>query len=120
MSQDKSLRSKSGLVGHRNVLNRAERLKKLEEDGKWKDSESVYGLPKVRVAKMARRAKAVKKEVAAVPGAEGVAAAPAAEAGKAGPAAAGAKGAPAAAGKAGPPTAGKAPAAKAPAAGAKK
>ena len=121
MSMDRSLKSASALVRHRNVLTRAERLAQLTEEEKWNESKSVYGLPKVGHRKMevgkAVKEEGVEGEVAAVagtavPGAKG--AAPAA--GKAGAAAApGAKGAaPAPAAK------GAAPAAKAAAPAAKK
>ena len=120
MSLDRSLKSASALVRHRNVLTRAERLAQLTEEEKWNDSKSVYGLPKVGHRKMevgkAVKEEGVEGEVAAVagvavPGAKG--AAP--TAGKAGAApAAGAKGAPAPAAK------GAAPAAKAAAPAAKK
>ena len=117
MSLHKSLRSASTLKRARNVLTRAERIKILGDDGRWDESKSVFGLPKVRQFVMKRRhAKAAKKEeAAAVPGAEGAAAAaegaaPAAEG------AAPAKGAAAARGAAAP-AKGAAPAK--PAAGAK-
>lgn len=47
MSMDPSLKSATGLVRHRNVLSRAERLAKLAEQGKWDETRSVFGLPKV-------------------------------------------------------------------------
>ena len=105
MSLDRSLKSASSLVRHRNVLKRDERLDRLADQEKWDDSKPVLGLPKVANRKMAI-VKAVKEEAA-----EGAAA----PAGGAAPAAApaGAKGA--AGAKAGAP-AGKA---AAPAAGAK-
>src|SRR3984957_2049805 len=84
MSMDRSLKSASALVRHRNVLTRDERLGKLKEDEKWRDGQSVYGLPKVGHRKAAV-AKTVKKEAAA----DGTAPV----AGAAAPAAAGAKGA---------------------------
>jgi small basic protein (TIGR04137 family) len=111
MSLDRSLRSANSLVRHRNVLTRAERIDRLEDNAKWTDAKSVFGLPKVGNRKQAL-AKAEKTEAAAAPGAAG-AAAPAAgtaapaTAGSAKPAA-GAKGtAPAvpAGGKAGAPAA---------------
>jgi small basic protein (TIGR04137 family) len=126
MSMDRSLKSASALVRHRNVLTRAERLTQLTEEEKWNDSKSVYGLPKVGHRKM-EVGKAVKEEGvegevaavagAAVPGAKGApaakGAAPAAGAKGAAPAA-GKGGAPAAGGKGGAPAAkGAAPAAKA-------
>jgi small basic protein (TIGR04137 family) len=116
MSLDRSLKSASSLVRHRNVLTRAERLEKLQEEDKWNENKPVFGLPKVANRKMAV-AKPEKAEAAE--GAEGAAAAgtaPAAgAAGAAAPAAAGAgaKGAaPAAAPAAGKGAAGAAPAKK--------
>ena len=123
MSLDRSLKSASSLVRHRNVLTRPERLQKLAEEEKWNDSKSVFGLPKVAHRKLTVGGKGGKEEAAA--GAEG-AAAPAAGAAAgataAKPAAAGGATkapAPAAAAKA---AAGAKPAAgaAAPAAGAKK
>ena len=99
MTMDKSLVSRGRLARHRNVLSRAERIALLEEEEKWNEEKSVFGLPKVRNIKVKQR-KAAKAEAveAAVP-AEGAAAVPAegvaAEAGKAAP---GAKAAPAAKG----------------------
>jgi small basic protein (TIGR04137 family) len=88
MSLDRSLKSASALVRHRNVLTRGERLDKLKEAEKWDESKSPLGLPKVAHRKAAV-VKAVKEETA-----EGAAGATPA-AGGAAPAA-GAKGAPAA------------------------
>ena len=61
MSLDNSLRSASTLKRHRNVLTRAERLEQLQDKGKWDDSKSVYGLPKVGHRKVAVGKKTVKK-----------------------------------------------------------
>ncbi len=47
MSIDRSLRLKDALVRHRNVLTRAERIEKLQDEEKWDDGRSVLGLPKV-------------------------------------------------------------------------
>ncbi len=47
MSLDKSLKSKSTLARHRNVLNRAERIERLKELDKWTEDQSPFGLPKV-------------------------------------------------------------------------
>lgn len=52
MSIDKTLRLKDALSRHRNVLNRFERIQRLERLGKFKDDSSPYGLPKVRVLKV--------------------------------------------------------------------
>jgi small basic protein (TIGR04137 family) len=115
MSLDRSLKSASALVRHRNVLTRAERLVQLADEERWNDSKSVYGLPKVAHRKQAL-AKAVKEpgaEAAAVPGATPAAAGAAPAAGaKGAPAAAGAKPAAGAAKGAAPAAAKAAPAAK--------
>ena len=103
MSLDRSLKGKSTLERHRNVLRRSERIDTLEDNEKWNEGKnSVFGLVKVAHRKQAAAKKAPKAEVAA----DGTAAAAAPAAGaKAAPAAA----APAAGAKAA------APAAKAPA-----
>lgn len=75
MSIDKSLRRKNSLQRARNVLTRGERIKQMQNEDRWKDGRSPYGLPKTRVAKIVVK-KAKKKEEKA----EGeAAAAPAAE-----------------------------------------
>jgi small basic protein (TIGR04137 family) len=90
MSIDKSLKRKNQLVRQRSVLTRGERIKTMQEQEKWTDGRSPFGLPKVRVVKHV--VKKAKKEKAAEPGAAGEgeaaaagapAAAPAAGAGKA-------------------------------------
>jgi len=75
MSQHPSLRSADKDKAQRSVLKRYERVKILKEKDKWKDGESVYGLPKVKIVKFK-----VKKEkvVAAAEGAAPEGAAPAA------------------------------------------
>jgi small basic protein (TIGR04137 family) len=60
MSIDKSLISKSKLVRQRNVLTRPERIKHLMDEGLWDEKKSVYGLPKVKIMKIKKKAK-VKK-----------------------------------------------------------
>lgn len=85
MSIDKSLKRRRGGSSNRSVLTRAERIKKLQDQEKWTDGRSPFGLPKVRVQKIVL--KKAKKEKAAE-GTEGAAAAggeaakPAAEAAK--------------------------------------
>ena len=61
MSIDRSLKVKGALARHRNVLTRAERVEKLQEDERWTEGESLVGLPKVANRKVA----AGKKEKAA-------------------------------------------------------
>ena len=52
MSVDRSLKGSGGLTRHRNVLTRAERLAKLEDDGRWVEGEStILGMPKVTSVK---------------------------------------------------------------------
>ena len=80
MTIDKSLRVKAGAISNRNVLTRAERIAKLKEAERWRDGQSVLGLPKVRVLKLALKKK---QKAKAEEGAEGdKAAAPAAGAAK--------------------------------------
>ena len=84
MSMDTSLKSKSTLQRHRNVLSRAERIAVLKEIGLWSEGKAT-GLPKVahRKAAVGKKDKDDKK-VEGAPGAEGAAAAPAADAKAAG------------------------------------
>jgi len=59
----KSLKSKDAMKRQRSVLTRAERIAVLEDEGRWEEGESVFGLPKVRQFVMKRRhGKAAKKE----------------------------------------------------------
>ena len=73
MSLHRSLTLKGGAKGHRNVLSREERIAKLEDEGRWSEPESVYGLPKVRNIKQAAARKAAKKKAAQEEVAEGAA-----------------------------------------------
>ncbi len=68
MSRDRSLRSKSTLERHRNVLTRAERIEHLKEIGRWTEDSKAMGLPK-----MAHRKAAVgkKDKTAKTPESEG-------------------------------------------------
>lgn len=86
MSMNKTLKSKSSLERHRNVLSRAERIAKLKDDGQWADGRSPYGLPKIahRKPKVGKKVKEKKEETAA--GAGEAAAAPAVAAAAAKPA----------------------------------
>jgi len=92
MSIDKSLRRKNQLARARSVLTRGERIKTLQEQEKWTEGRTPFGLPKVRVQKHV--VKKAKKEKAAEPGAPGEAGA-AAAAGAPAPAAAAPAAAPA-------------------------
>ena len=78
MSVDKSLRRKNSLARARSVLTRGERIKVLKDEERWKEGRSPFGLPKVRVLKIAKKVKKAKEEEK-VEGAEGDAAAPAPE-----------------------------------------
>lgn len=48
MSIHNTLATKGTMKRHRNVLTREERLLRLEEEGRWDESMSILGLPKVR------------------------------------------------------------------------
>ena len=71
MSLHKSLVSKEGLKRHRNVLNRAERIKALQEDDKWDEERSVFGLSKVRHMKVRKKGKGKAKAAEAKAAEEG-------------------------------------------------
>ena len=73
MTMDKSLRTRRGLARSRSVLNRAERIARLQQSDRWKEGDSPFGLPKVRVLKLAMKKK--KKKAKEEEG-EGAAAAP--------------------------------------------
>ena len=62
MTIDKSLKIKAGSAKTRNVLTRPERLQKLIADDRWSEGDKVYGMPKVRVAKLAMKKKKKVKE----------------------------------------------------------
>lgn len=53
MSIDRSLKVKSALKRHRNVLSREERIKVLKTEERWQEGDKVVGLPKVAHRKMA-------------------------------------------------------------------
>ncbi len=63
MSLDKSLKGRSALVRHRNVLTRAERIERLQELGRWTEDSAPLGLPKVahRKTNVGKKDKAEKK-----------------------------------------------------------
>lgn len=77
MSLDRTLKVHGGLKGARSVLTRSERIAHLIEEGKFDpETDSPFGLPKLRV----RRSKAgSKSKQAPAEGAEGVEGAEAAE-----------------------------------------
>ena len=105
MTMDKSLRVRAGMTRARSVLTRNERIQKLKDAERWKDGDTPFGLPKVRVYKleMKKKKKKAKEDEegadAAAPAAGGKAAAGKAPAGKAPAAKAPAAKAPAAKGK---------------------
>ena len=96
MSVDRSLKIRSALSRHRNVLTRAERILKLKDEERWAEEESVFGLPKVanRKSHAAKKEKAAKPEGEAATAAAGAPADAAAKAPAAGKPATGAKPAP--------------------------
>jgi small basic protein (TIGR04137 family) len=77
MSIDKSLRRKDSLQRARNVLTRGERIKVLQDEERWQEGRSPFGLPKVKVIKVAKKGKKKEEEKPAAEG-EAAAAAPAA------------------------------------------
>ncbi len=62
MSVHKSLAFKRRGRGHRNVLSREERIVKLEDEGRWTEEGSIFGLPKVRSIKPSAGKKTAKKK----------------------------------------------------------
>lgn len=48
MSLHSSFGTGGGMLRHRNVLSRAERIQRLKKDGRWSKEQGVTGLPKVR------------------------------------------------------------------------
>lgn len=66
MTIDKSLKRKGRLARTRNVLQRHERIQQMQADDRWSDTQSPFGLPKLRIIKMVVGKK--KKKKAAEPG----------------------------------------------------
>ena len=62
MSIDKSLRRKNQLARARSVLTRGERIRVLQNEERWEEGRSPFGLPKVRVFKVGGKKKKVKKK----------------------------------------------------------
>ena len=79
MTMDKSLRVRTGMARARSVLTRDERIKRLKDAERWKEGDTPFGLPKVRVYKLAMKKKK-KKAKEGEEGAEAAAEAPAAAA----------------------------------------
>ena len=55
MSVHKSLKLKDTHQRSRNVLTRVERIAVMKERGKWKEGQSIYGLPKTRVSLLPKK-----------------------------------------------------------------
>ena len=70
MTIDKSLKIKAGGIKQRNVLTRGERLERLAATDRWKEGDSVLGIPKVRVQKLALKKKKKVKEAETEEGGE--------------------------------------------------
>lgn len=63
MTLDKSLKVRAGSIKTRNVLTRAERIKRLADLGKYDEANPILGMAKVRVPKISlKKKKKVKKE----------------------------------------------------------
>lgn len=61
----------------RSVLKRTERIRQMQEKGKWKEGDSVYGLPKIKALRIKiKKEKAAKAETTTEAGASAAAAAP--------------------------------------------
>ena len=68
MSIHSSLRSgKGGLASLRNVLKRYERIRHLMEREEWPEGRSVFGLPKIKQARIKARKGPAKEEAEASP-----------------------------------------------------
>lgn len=76
MTLHTSLRISAGMTGERNVWTRKERIAALKANARWKDGDSVLGLPKVRTR---FKTKGKKKAAAEAKPAGEAAAAPAAK-----------------------------------------
>lgn len=48
MSQHSSLKSANKIQARRNVLKRFERVEQLKKQGRWKEGQRVFGLPKTK------------------------------------------------------------------------
>lgn len=62
MTMDKSLRIRRGLIRSRSVLTRGERIERLKNADRWEEGDSPFGLPKVRVYKLAMKKRKKKKK----------------------------------------------------------
>ncbi len=73
MTMDISLRVRTGMTRARSVLTRDERIKRLKDAERWKEGDSPYGLPKVRVYKLAVKKKKKKAKEEGEEGADAAA-----------------------------------------------
>jgi small basic protein (TIGR04137 family) len=48
MSQHRSLKGSNKIQAKRNVMKRFERVEALKKQGRWKDGQRVFGLPKTK------------------------------------------------------------------------
>ena len=71
MSLDKSLKGRGRLIRSRNVLTRAERIEILEEEGRWQEGDSPFGLPTVRIRRVRAGKRRKEKEEKSAPSKEG-------------------------------------------------
>ena len=71
MSLDKSLKTSGALSRHRNVLKRAERVEQLQDEERWQDRQSPFGLIKVAHRKAKTGGKTKEKPVEGEGAAEG-------------------------------------------------
>ena len=63
MTMDRSLKDRSSLTGRRSVLTRAERIAKMQEEGRFDpEQDSPFGLPKFRTIRSKIGSKAKKEE----------------------------------------------------------
>ena len=62
MSIHKSLKVAGALARSRNVLTRLERIEKLKDTERWKDGDSIFGLPKTSANVLKKRTKKKKEK----------------------------------------------------------
>ncbi len=62
MTIDKSLRTRRGVTRSRNVLTRAERIEKLQQQDRWTEEDGPFSLPKVRVYQVVIKKKKKKEK----------------------------------------------------------
>lgn len=69
MSIHPSLRANEKDKKQRSVLKRTERLKTLQEKGKWKEGDTIFGLVKIKTVRMKIKKEKAEKAAEATPGA---------------------------------------------------